>query len=602
MSSLTALNNYSNNTITFTDNRPAGILLSYPTVKNIPDFVAESSSFAVERKIDIVEIIDPAGTLNLTFSVDLSSVPGATLTWTTLFSGSITSEVNQVYSVRAINSIADWDFVKAPTITLPDDFQGSFEYTCSLTYLASSGLTTKSWTVGTFVPVVNLSAQFTQTTSPIMFKGIVNEEFTSSFTLLGGGLEFDIAEADFASSFNMVSNVSRPFRGFTSTQTVDTNISASLKYLIGGLSSNLNTNVTMVTQPDDVIPVISPLSSSNWVWRSNQVNYPFGNNTPVIYDSTGSYNYEIQLSCANGDFGTETSITPGTYSISGTAAQLNFAQIRDIAFYPDQGYTRTYDSYETVNLKLYRNGLLLINEDIGFRYVGAGGLVGDNYTFNTSSTWTPTIQEHRYGEMRYLIVAGGGGKSTGVVNLNTVPCSGGGAGGVLETADYTDITSLSYSLTVGTGGSIGQDGTSSSFSGVTMSGGTAGTNPNNSNPEIATVYGGGGNSGNGFTGGANDPGSNSVGNPWAMGGGAGASQNGDDGVISGYPGQATAGDGGNGITSFLYGGNVGVGGGGEGGLFDGAEAPAAPGNGGNGFGTKTVGDDGIIKILTRTKV
>jgi hypothetical protein len=592
MSSLTQINTYSDIIIEYTDLRLPGIKLNFPAADDIPDFVADSTSFVVQRTFDIEEVINPNGTLNLTYTIDLSSIPGATLTWTSLFGGSITTESDQVYSVSAIESVADWELVRAPLITIPDDFQGSFEYTCALTYVAATGIQTLDWIVGTFVPVVNLTSEFTQISNATKFKGVGNTTLSSNFTLLGGGLEFDIADAIFASSFNMVSTVDRPFRGFTSSLAVVPIFTAIGNYQTGNIQAGLSTNSTMSVTADDPIPVIGPLESSNWTWRSNQINFPFGQNTPVIYDDDSGYNYEIQLSCDNGDFGTESSITTGTYSVSGTKASLNFGVIRDIAFYPDQGYTREFNTYETINFKLYRDGLLLINEDIGFRYAGDGGFVGSTYTFISSDTWTPTIQEHRYGEMRYLIVAGGarGGPT------------GGGAGGVLETSDYTDITLTSYPLIVGQGGGENPNGTESSFNGITMPGGTEGQAPNNSNPEFATVYGRGGDSGNGFQGGANDPGSNSVGNPWAWGGGAGASQNGKDGRISGYPGQAAAGDGGNGIYSFLLGITVGQGGGGAGGLYNGAETPNSYGNGGNGFGTvNSLGVQGVVKILTRTK-
>lgn len=478
MSSLTALNNYSNNTVEFTDNRPAGIKLTWPNTIDIPNFVAAGSSFPVERRVDIQEIINPQGTLNLTYSIDLSSVPGATLTWTTLFSGSITSEVNQVYSVRAIESINDWDFVKAPTITLPNDFQGSFEYTCTLTYLAASGLTTQSWTVGSFVPVSNLASQFTQIASPIMFKGIVNEEFASSFTLLGGGLEFDIASADFEVNFSIDADVDRPFRGFTSTQTVESTVNANGTFALGNLAADLSTTATMLVTPDDVIPVISPLASNNWNWRSNQVNYPFGSDTPVIYDDGSGYNYEIQLSSANGDFGTETSITTGTYSISGTKDALNFATIRDIAFYPDQGYTRTFSTYETINFKLYRDGFLLINEDIGFRYAGVG-FTGRNVEYTSSGTFTPTVSELRYSQMHYMLIGGGGGMSPDIIYPS--PGGGndkgnaGGGGGAVVYALNQPISNTSYSFTVGPGGTTGNSGGTTSGFGLTALGGGAGS-------------------------------------------------------------------------------------------------------------------------------
>lgn len=499
MSSLTELNNYSNETIAFVDNRPADVKLTYPTARNVPNFVAESSSFPVERKVDIEEIINPQGTLNLTFSVDLSSVPGATLTWDTLFTGSITTQVNQVYSVRAIDSIADWDLVKAPTITLPDTFQGSFEYTCSLTYLAASGLTTKSWTVGSFVPVSNLIAQFTQTTSPIMFKGVGPIELNSGFTLLGGGFELDIAEAVFTSTFNITSDVDRLFRGFSSAQVVDSNISATGIYNLGNLSADLSSTST-ISVTTDVYPAIEPLVSSSWFWRSNQINFPFNVDTPVIYDDGTSSNFEIQISCANGDFGTSTNITTGTYSLSGTAAELNLTKIRSIAFYPDKDYTRTFATNEPINFKLYKNGLLIVDTTIGFNYQG-NGFTGRNVEYTSSGTFTPTVSELRYSSMHYMLIGGGGGMSPDIAyGPGNDKGNAGGGGGAVVYALNQPISNTSYSFTVGNGGSTGSAGGTTSGFGLTALGGGAGADTEDPYTINGTYSVIGGDSGNGFKG------------------------------------------------------------------------------------------------------
>lgn len=532
MSSLTDLNNYSNNTVAFTDNRPAGIKLTWPTTRNILDFVAESSSFPVERRVDIDEIINPNGTLNLTYSIDLSSVPGASLTWTTLFSGSITSEVNQVYSVRAIETINDWDFVKAPTITLPDDFQGSFEYTCSLTYLAASGLTTKSWTVGTFVPVVNLSTQFTQNVTPTYFKGVVNEEFASSFTLLGGGLEFDIASADFEVNFSIDADVDRPFRGFTSVQTVDATVNASINYLLANGVSNLTVTANKSFTGDRIEPITN--LDNIRTFRSNTVSAIFNSNPPVIQVPDSSGTYQVIVTCADGGFGTGdfNNITENTFSFTGNETDANF-WIRDLIFYPDKDFTQD----TTMNFKLYKNSVLFRNVDITLDYAGVG-FTGRNVEYTSSGTFTPTVAELRYSQMHYMLIGGGGGMSPDIIypspgGGNDKGNAGGGGGAVVYALNQT-ISNTSYSFTVGSGGTTGNSGGTTSGFGLTAPGGGAGTDT--ALPfTIAGTYS--------VTGG--DSGNSNLGNlgqnyrDGASGGGAGAKAPGS-GVVAGTGGRMAA--------------------------------------------------------------
>jgi hypothetical protein len=43
MSSLQDLNTYSTNTITFTDNRPSGVVLSYPTARDVNRIITDKT-------------------------------------------------------------------------------------------------------------------------------------------------------------------------------------------------------------------------------------------------------------------------------------------------------------------------------------------------------------------------------------------------------------------------------------------------------------------------------------------------------------------------------------------------------------------------------
>ena len=171
MSTLTQLNSYSNNTISFTDNRPPGVLLTYPQARNVSTITRTGTTFTVQRNIDVDEIINPFGTLNLTFSIDLSALTGAYITWPALPVGVTTTSTSQIYSAGPINSIADWETIKAPTITIPDTFNGTFEYVCTLSYQTPNGIETVTWTVGSFVPVSNPTAIANLTVISKIIKG-----------------------------------------------------------------------------------------------------------------------------------------------------------------------------------------------------------------------------------------------------------------------------------------------------------------------------------------------------------------------------------------------------------------------------------------------
>ena len=558
MSSLTQLNNYSNNTVAFTDNRPAGVKLTWPNARNILDFVAESSSFPVERRVDIDEIIDPNGTLNLTYSIDLSSVPGASLTWTTLFSGSITSEVNQVYSVRAIETINDWDFVKAPTITLPDDFQGSFEYTCSLTYLAASGLTTKSWTVGSFVPVSNLSAQFTQTVTPTYFKGIVNEEFASSFTLLGGGLEFDIAEADFASTFDINADVDRSFRGFTSFGYVNSTLTADLDLLVG--NANLSkTAVFGLTASGTVTDALANASESRTYVANTSTRIFQQTPQPELTLLEDGTVYKIKIQVFAGFLGGDTleSNPAITVNIQDTDVSVLENKLLGLKYYPPS-YNYTSDVYyqltlyaDDVQVKQYTTAV--VENDSTDTTVLTGlydTVVADQLI------WLPTIEQYLYCNTVdfYVFGSGGGGANNG----------GGGGGGAGELKTYLNQSfSSNNSFVLDSGGDAGEWG-AGSF-GITNAGSQGeqatwiyyNNTGSNSNIIVRGGFGGGDNSnGTGLQQGSNTPGSSFTGGSGflneAGGGGAGSSGNGQD-ATSATP--KLAGEGGTGTTinGFEYG-------------------------------------------------
>jgi len=160
MATLQELNDFSNQTVTFADNRASNVIFNFPNAVDLTDQSITTTSFTLQRTIDIVEIIQPAQAL-VSFIVDVSALTGATVTFGTLPSGVVVSSSGGVFTVNGIDSISDWEAVRAPTIDIPAGSQGSFEYTCSIKYTASGTRLTKSWTVGTFKSIANLTASST---------------------------------------------------------------------------------------------------------------------------------------------------------------------------------------------------------------------------------------------------------------------------------------------------------------------------------------------------------------------------------------------------------------------------------------------------------
>jgi hypothetical protein len=208
------------------------------------------------------------------------------------------------------------------------------------------------------------------------------------------------------------------------------------------------------------------------------------------------------------------------------------------------------------------------------------------HTFTSSGTFQVT---QGAGPVEYLVVAGGGGGSD---------TGGGGAGGYRSSVsgetsganssaeNPINVTTTSYSVTVGGGGSgganngNGSNGSSSSFASVTSSGGGRGGLYNSNNAGSGGSGGGGqfsggsGTSGQGKNGGSGYPQANA--SPYSGGGGGGASANGSNGS------SGAGGSGGNGLYSSITGSSVARAGGGGGNTWTSSGSQGGTGGGGNG--------------------
>ena len=211
------------------------------------------------------------------------------------------------------------------------------------------------------------------------------------------------------------------------------------------------------------------------------------------------------------------------------------------------------------------------------------------HTFTSSGTFTVT----EGGDVEYLVVAGGGGGGA-------VHGGGGGAGG-FRTGSGFSISSGSYPITVGAGGTGGgtnsrQSGSNSTFSTITSVGGGGGGTY--TSPSSSQSNGGDGGSGGG-AGGANSPFTNGgAGTPGQGNSGGSVPGNPGSGVIcAGGGGAGAAGSngspagpaaGGNGSASSISGSSVTYAGGGGGG-GDSRIGPGGTGGSGGGGNGSTSG-------------
>ena len=187
MSTLEELNQYADNVIQFTDNRPSNVIFSYPDAADISDEIT-TTLFSLQRNIDIIEIVQPTLT-NIIFTVDVSAVSGASVTFSTLPIG-VTSTNPQpgIFKVQGIDSVSDWDAIKTPSISIPSGTQGSFEYTCTIEYTNDGVRKSKSWTVGKFKPIAALQATSSMSITPTVEFGLYQQELVSQFVLDAQGI------------------------------------------------------------------------------------------------------------------------------------------------------------------------------------------------------------------------------------------------------------------------------------------------------------------------------------------------------------------------------------------------------------------------------
>lgn len=155
MNTLLELNTYGLTPVTYTDSRPAGLLFDRINPTNGTVSVNQHDIHNVPVGINIEEMIRPQDA-NISYTIDVSASPGASVTWDTIPDGCTYSNPSLgVYKVSGLTVLSHWNTLKSPTINLDISYLGNFTYTATIGWNTSD---TKSWTVATSVAdITNMS-------------------------------------------------------------------------------------------------------------------------------------------------------------------------------------------------------------------------------------------------------------------------------------------------------------------------------------------------------------------------------------------------------------------------------------------------------------
>lgn len=324
MTTLYELNLYAQGALTFTDNRPSDVKFSFPQARNIEKTIL-SQSFPVEVGIQIIDVLKPVEA-KCSYSIDVSTVPGATVTWSVIPSGCSVSVYNQVYTIDGIDSRAIWEQVRYPTITVPVTFFGSFFYYGTISYTNNSIPKTKTWQVGLYVPQSELDAAFTMNCDGSLVSGITKSlpmqttmtTDTSGIQLVGvAGIYAQFTAGYFSPAASLVSAMSIAEQG-----EVDNQPMAPI------LTMN-NPNPETTDIKDDFGSDVAVDSSYILVGAKGEIGstYDYAGKAYVFNKSTGALIYTLSNPSpgpANDYFGNSVAIT-ANYFVVGSPAEINDA-------------------------------------------------------------------------------------------------------------------------------------------------------------------------------------------------------------------------------------------------------------------------------------
>lgn len=544
MNTISELNTFGSLRLNVDDQRSSGVIFDrvYPLgpLDRISTFSDAATPITItpEPGINIVEIKN-YDLANVRYQVTIRTggspvLTGSTITWASIPLGLTLTNVGNQYTITGIQTAEHWESIKYFNWNLPSNRSSSPLWFLEVAIIYYDSELDRDviidWEIydERYYYVSKIFSESTLSTTLLRIKSTsVAITSTSLFDLPGSRV--NRASANLASSFTFT-NIAEDLDLAQANITSVSSFTVKLTTQSRGAASIISTS-TVTCAPTAYI-AISNMTARSYI--SNTGNSIFATSTPFIQDPSTSVNFTIELSSANGSFGSSTSVGSATYSFTGTYSQVN-SQFPLIYFWP----TKNFSNNTTFVYKQYRNGVLQIQKTVSLNYASAGA-TQYSYTFTSGSgTWTPTYEQRVYMLMDIYTVGGGGhGWATGFDKWAT---PGGSAGSVVSSLNQP-ISQSAYSYAVGAGASISVQnatGGTTTFGSVSAAGGQHGL-------AAATVQG-----------------SLNV-NVYAYGGGRGAGGNGSSGpATTGNNGSTVRGGaGGAGITILTFSGIAGGGGGG----------------------------------------
>lgn len=139
MHSLADLNRYSNQSITFSDERPYTLEFdnNNPVSSNV--YAVEGGTISPEPATNITKIYN-ANANTISYTISVSDPINVTVTWpdipTTLTF--VANTTSGTYTIGNIMSTKDWSYIGKPIIDLKTDFGGNFNYTSTINFPGGS--------------------------------------------------------------------------------------------------------------------------------------------------------------------------------------------------------------------------------------------------------------------------------------------------------------------------------------------------------------------------------------------------------------------------------------------------------------------------------
>lgn len=294
MKSLRDLNSFASLTVEFTDDRLATVTFDRPVPTNQTLTSTENNTFVLPVGIEIETIVDYTTTQPYV-EFDFTGFAGnVDLVFPTLPAHlSVVESPTNFFTVTGLQTPADWDLIKSPTVQPPFGFTGVETITVNIRWTTADGSTADSETytvtstiidtiyitAGTdFTWLIGTTATITGTPTIVADLGITNPIFTLVMTPSEIDQIINISSSGSSLSSSGASVVNRYFDPITKT------------YTIQGFKEDLNLDLANLTIE------FASTSNPNFI-----INYELSNNLNSIVESQKQrfFNYQLLATLTN---------------------------------------------------------------------------------------------------------------------------------------------------------------------------------------------------------------------------------------------------------------------------------------------------------------